>query len=576
MDKKIYILLAALILAFVPKGTGQIVPKKYLFNQTPTHAELISTYKALELRHNTTCKLVEYGKSDAGNPIHLFIIDSDGEFSASEIKRAGKKIIFIMNGIHAGEPDGIDASIEFAEDVMLDKELRGYLDNVTIIIMPVYNVDGMLKRGNTRVNQNGPEEYGFRANSRNLDLNRDCIKTDSKNAQVLARFFTEWSPEFFIDTHVSNGADYRYVMTLIPTAPDKLEEPQKIYMRSELLPKLFEGMKKSGFEMAPYVNMKGATPDSGILAFNDSPRYTIGLASQFGILGFTTETHMLKPFADRVKATKAFITLLYKELGQNYDKVSVLKKQAEYATKKSEGFFLNFENDLSRSEPFLFKGYEAEYKPSEITGAKRLYYNHNRPFEREIAHYAYLRGKNFSSKPTYYLIPQEWPEIIEKLQLNGVLLDALEEDTLVSAEVYLIEDFKDPYVYEGRALVQPLKVNTIKKTMKAKAGDVMVVMGTEKDKFVMSVLEPMAKDSYLQWGFFNSVLERKEHFSAYVFEDLALDILKKNPALKEQMDDYFSKNSDLNTPENKLEYIYLHSGYAEPEKGIYPIYRVMP
>eukprot|EP01034_Spumella_vulgaris_P020618 gene20618-26428_t len=140
----------------------------------------------------------------------------------------------------------------------------------------------MLQRGNTRVNQNGPEEAGFRANARNLDLNRDCLKEDSRNAQTLARLLDAWKPEFFIDTHVSNGADYRYVMTLIPTAPDKMEEAQKLYMMNELLPKLKEYMKLTGFEVAPYVNMRREIPDSGILAFNDSPRYTPGFAALFG------------------------------------------------------------------------------------------------------------------------------------------------------------------------------------------------------------------------------------------------------------------------------------------------------
>lgn len=553
---------------------GQIVPKKYLFNQTYGYDELIRTYTALESKYPSYCKLQVSGISDGGKPIHTFTIDYHGEFSPNEVRQRGKRILFVLNGIHAGEPDGIDASVEFAEDLVLDAELRQMLSHVTVVIIPVYNPDGMLMRGNSRVNQNGPEESGFRGNARNLDLNRDCLKQDSKNAQALARLLNDWKPEFFIDTHVSNGADYRYVMTLIPTAPDKMEESQKLYLMNELIPKMKDYMKITGYELAPYVNLKKEIPDSGIIAFIDSPRYTTGFASLFGSIGFTTETHMLKPFPDRVKATKAFIVILFKELAANYDKIYNLKQQAEHSIKKSEGFFLNYENDLSRFEKIPFKGYEAEYVKSEVTGSNRLQYNRNRPFDREISYYPYLRGKNFTKKPDYYLVPQAWDEIIEKLRVNGVVMDEIDSDTTLTAEVYIVEDFKGPYLYEGHGLVTPLKIRTENRKIIGRAGDVLIKTGTVKDKFLMEALEPLSKDSYFQWGFFNSTLEQKEYFSAYVFEDVAAEILKNNPKLKAEMEDYFGKNSDLNTPQNRLEYIYTRSSYIDPNLGLYPIYRL--
>lgn len=568
--------LATICFALLVSGSGaaQIVPKKYLFNQTYTYPELIHTYKALEAKHPTVGKLLEVGKSDGGKPIHLFVIDSDGEFSPNEIRARGKRILMIINGIHAGEPDGIDASVEFAEDLILDTELRRQLAHVTVLIVPAYNPDGMLIRGNTRVNQNGPEESGFRGNARNLDLNRDCLKQDSQNAQTLARLFRDWKPEFFVDTHVSNGADYRYVMTLIPTAPDKMEEAQKLYLTAELLPKLKEYMKLTGFELAPYVNMRKEIPDSGILAFNDSPRYTTGFAALFGSIGFTTETHMLKPFPDRVKATKTFLGVVFKELAANYDKIHNLQQQAQYSIKKAEGFYLNYENDLSRSEKIPFKGYEAEYITSEVTGAKRLFYNRNRPYERLIDYYPYLRGKNFTKKPAYYLIPQAWTEVLDHLRNSGVLLDELENDSLLNVEAYVVEDYKGPYLYEGHGVINPIKIRTENRRIQAYAGDVLVATGSAKDKFLMAALEPQCKDSYFQWGFFNSVLEQKEYFSNYVFEDVAAELLKNNPRLKAEMDDYFGKNSDLNTPQNRLEYLYNRSPFAEPNRGLYPIFRI--
>ena len=571
---KIHITLFVLTISTLPLVVAQIVPKKYLFNQSFTYDELMTTYKALEAKY-TQAKLVPYGQSDGGKPIHLFVIDGNGEFSATEIRKRGKKILFILNGIHPGEPDGIDASVEFAEELLMDSELRKHLSKITVVIIPVYNVDGMLVRGNTRANQNGPEESGFRATARNLDLNRDCIKADSRNTKALLRLFDEWKPEFFIDTHVSNGADYRYVMTYIPTAPDKLEEPQKIYMMNELIPKIRESMKNSGYEMAPYVNMIGETPESGIAAFIDTPRYTTGLASLFGILSFTTEAHMLKPFPDRVKATKAFITFLYQELAQNYDKISALKLQSAYSVEKAEGFFLNYENDYSRFENINFKGYEAEYRPGEASGGVRVFYNRNKPTEKEIKHYPHLRGKNFTSKPAAYVIPQAWPEIADRLKWNGVNVEVLDEDSTFTAEIYFIEEYKGPTLYEGRSIINPVRIRTEKKTFTATKGDFIVETGTDKDKFLMMALEPLCRDSYFQWGFFSSVLEQKEYFSDYVFEETAAQLLRKNPELRQKMEEHFQKNPTTDTPDNRLQFLYRQSPFFEKTKGLYPVIRVM-
>ena len=62
--------------------------------------------------------------------------------------------------------------------------------NTLIAAIPVYSVGGMLNRNShSRANQNGPEEYGFRGNAGNYDLNRDFIKSDTKNSEVFQKLF---------------------------------------------------------------------------------------------------------------------------------------------------------------------------------------------------------------------------------------------------------------------------------------------------------------------------------------------------------------------------------------------------
>jgi hypothetical protein len=176
-------------------------------------------------------------------------------------------------------------------------------------IIPAYNVGGMKNRGAySRANQDGPEEYGFRGNAKNLDLNRDFIKMDSKNAWTFAKLYHAIDPEVFIDTHTTNGADYQYVMTYIVPLYDRMPKASRDILFDDLIPYLEENMpKKWKYDLAPYVVSMGKTPDDGISAFNSSPRYAMGYADLFNSLSFTTETHMLKPYKDRVRATYAFL-----------------------------------------------------------------------------------------------------------------------------------------------------------------------------------------------------------------------------------------------------------------------------
>ena len=180
-----------------------------------------------------------------------------------------------------------------------------------IAIIPAYNVGGMMNRNSfSRANQNGPEEYGFRGNAQNLDLNRDFIKMDSENAKTFAKIFHSLDPDVFVDTHVSNGADYQYTLTYISSTKERMAPALMKLTYQELLPALTVQLKKKKWDLFPYVDLVKETPKDGIQAFNDLPRYAMGYAALFDALSFTVETHMLKPFSQRVEATHDFLSEL--------------------------------------------------------------------------------------------------------------------------------------------------------------------------------------------------------------------------------------------------------------------------
>ncbi|NOZ47898.1 MAG: hypothetical protein GXO79_14140 [Chlorobi bacterium] len=550
---------------------------QYINNKTLTYSEAISDYQYLD-SVSGFCKLIEYGSTDIGKPLHLFVISKSEDFDPVSLQHKNKRIILINNGIHPGEPCGIDASVQLANDIVYNIDnLQQFLENVVICIIPVYNIGGALSRSCcSRANQNGPEEKGFRGNAKYLDLNRDFIKMDSKNAQSFIEIFQQWQPDVFIDTHTSDGADYQYVMTLLATLHSKLNPAMGNYLKNSMLPWLFERMKKYTFEMTPYVEYYNATPDSGLIASYDPPRFSSGYAALFNTFSFTTESHMLKPFKDRVLGTYSFLRTMIEYVSLNADKIGEIRKQAFEYDRKTNNFPIKWTLDSTHFDSFLFKGYTAEYYTSKITGDKRLFYNHEKPWEKEIPYYAYYKPVLTVEKPAFYIIPQAWDEVIQRLKWNNIKLNRLLKDTVLSINAYYITNYTNGRrSYYWHKPLENIEVkNEIEKVQFYK-GDYVINTNQPFARFIVSVLEPQFEDSYFCWNYFESVLHQKEWFSAYVFEDYANELIEKNPQIKSELEALKKENPELvNNSWQQLYFIYKKSKFAEPYLNRYPVYKI--
>ncbi|MCB0653480.1 MAG: M14 family metallopeptidase [Saprospiraceae bacterium] len=544
-------------------------------NYSSTYLETINFYRQLDEKY-TQLELLSYGSTDSGFPLNLAVLSMDGDFDPKSLRDKGKYILMINNAIHPGESCGVEASMLLLREYLENKALHKYLENLVIIVIPMYNIGGALNRNSTtRTNQNGPEAYGFRGNARNLDLNRDFIKCDSRNAQTFNEIFTLWQPDVFIDNHTSNGADYQYTITLIPTQEDKVDPNIATYMRARLLPALFEDMKTRNWEMTPYVYARN-TPDEGIAAFLDLPRFSSGYAALFNTISFMPETHMLKPFKDRVASTKAFSESIIKAIYEDGAALKIARQKAIAATMEKSTFELNWELDFSRQDKWSFKGYEAKYKPSEVSGLDRLYYDREAPYEKEIPWFRYYKPSLSIEKPVAYIIPQAYGSIIEKMQSNGVKMERLKAETELEVEMYRIIDFETRDAYEGHYLHTKVQVEKELKKWTYHRGDYIIPTDQAANRYIMETLEPQAPDSWFAWNFFDGILQQKEYFSDYVFEDLAADYLKQHPELKQQLDEKKAADEDFaRSADKQLEFIYMNSPWHEPTYRLYPVGRIM-
>jgi hypothetical protein len=542
-------------------------------NYTATYAEVVSYYKTLS-KQQPQMRLFNYGLTDIGKPLTLVVLSKDKVFDPALIKKQNKRVLLINNGIHPGEPEGIDASMMLVRDLLKKDQLP---KDVVLCFIALYNIDGSINRGVSRINQNGPEAYGFRGNYRNLDLNRDFIKADSKNALAFTQILNTWQPGVFLDNHTSDGADYQYIMTLIETQKDKQNPILANYTTKTLTPNLYAGMKKDGYEMIPYGAGEQGLPDSGIVSFMETPRFSTGFVAQHNIISYMTETHMLKSFDKRVWATYAFMQNLINICQRDAKLLGTMKKQVDAEVSKQKTFSLNWDLDESKVDTITFKGYAAQYKTSDVSGLKRLFYDRAKPYTKIVKYYNTYKASATADKPVAYLIPQAWGKVIDLFKLNKVAMSRLAHDTTLTLQMYYVGDYKTgTRPYEGHYIHTNVKLTPVNTKVRFYEGDYVVYANQPINRYIVETLEPQGVDSFFAWNFFDSILGQKEYFSDYVFEDVAATMLKNDPQLRKKLDEAKAADPKLaGSAMGQLNFVYRNSPYFEKTYLRYPIGRLL-
>ena len=544
-------------------------------NQTTTLAQCVAFYDTLAARFPTVLQFFQIGTSDGGLPIHAGVVSADGQFECEQIKRDRRPVFFNNNGIHPGEPEGIDGCMALVRDFCTQPQRLAALGHTVFLFIAVYNVDGCRNRNNTsRVNQVGPESFGFRGNGRNLDLNRDFIKCDSLEAQAFNRFFCAWDPDVMVDTHTSNGADYGYSMTLIHTQTDKLGAGLGQFLRDTMLPAIYQDMDRRGWPTCPYVNCSRESPDQGIELFLEVPRFSTGYAALHHCIGFMPETHMLKSFADRYAAMRALVETVLVFTTTHGAQVQALRQQARQEAATKTRWPVAWRTDPSRRSRFRFKGFKAVHSPSQLGNYSRMAYDRDQPWEEDITVLDRCVEELVISAPRAYLIPQTWRAVAERLQWNQVQLERLASDQILQARSYHIESVTSrAQPYEGHLFHDRITLTEQVGTVQARAGDYLVQLHQPNARYAVETLEPQGHDSFFRWGFFNSVLEKKERFSDYVFEDTALDMLRDEPELRVAFDAWKAQHPALLSDQSAvLDFIFAHGRrFREPSWKLYPV-----
>ena len=579
MKCTVLVLFIAMLFSCEPQQVDQVADFQTHFElseglETATYLQTIEFYIRLA-KEVPEINIQTIGETDSGLPLHIVTYNPEGDFNFQKVGE-NKVTILINNGIHPGESDGVDATMILFRD-LATKKIRAPKRTILVTI-PMYNVGGALNRNShTRVNQNGPKSYGFRGNAKNYDLNRDFIKSDSKNAKTFAQIYHLIEPDIFVDNHVSNGADYQYTLTHLFTQHNKLGGAMGDFLHTRMMPQLEEALIAEQWEISPYVNVFNRPPETGFSQFMDHPRYSTGYTALWNTLGLMIETHMLKPYNQRVEGTYMLLNKLIDVSEKNAKQIKDLRKHSRQRHKNWNYYPLDWKIDSSKTTKLHFKGYKADTVTSAVTGFPRLRYDQDQPFTREVIYRNYYQHSDSVRIPETYILKKGWERVVERLALNNIDFTLLEKDTTLKVEAYKIDHFEtSSFPYEGHYLHYNTRVVKKFKEINFEQGDILIHTDQPGIRYIIETLEPQAVDSFFNWNFFDSILQRKEGFSPYVFEDLAATILEQNENLN--ADFQVKRKADTDFAQNwyaQLMWIYERSEYHETAYLQYPVYRIL-
>ncbi|NOX18627.1 MAG: M14 family metallopeptidase [Chlorobi bacterium] len=548
--------------------------------ETETYDETINYFEKLA-QASSYAELQSIGKSPQGRNMYVFIAAKGNEFTPESAATSGKPVILIENGIHSGEIEGKDACMLLMREILITKEKESLLDSVIILIVPVFNVDGHERRSPyNRINQNGPEEMGWRVTAQNLNLNRDFAKVDTPEMKNLLTLFQKWNPDFFVDTHTTDGADYQYTITYgIETGPNQYFEIGE-WIDDSFIPFAEKYVEESGFLISPYVGFMGKELKDGLRKWVPGPRFSNGYAAVMNRPGLLIETHMLKPYKDRVFSTKALLEAAIIQSGKSASELKKINKDADdFAARAFSGtgksYPLKFRASKTTNDSIDYKGYEYSDEFSELANGKIRKYS-KKKLNITVPFYDVIEITDSVALPVDYLIPQEWSEIIERMKYHGINSYQLAEPEKFIVERYKFKNVKFPsFPYEGR--FSPVyEYDIFVDTVTVPAGSYIVPTNQKSVGMIAHLLEPKGSDSFVKWGFFNAVFERKEYFEMYSMEPIARKMYESDSELKKEFDEKTSADSSFSkNPRARLNWFYERSPYYDNHVNLYPVMRVI-
>jgi hypothetical protein len=578
--------------------------EKSCYRTTPRYDETRAYAERLAQAAPTQVRIESFGRTGEGRDLYAIIVSRDGEFDPAKLHAAKRPVFYIQNSIHAGEMDGKDASLALIRDIVINKSQAALIDRAVLVIVPIYNADGHEHFGAyNRINQNGPQQMGWRTNARQQNLNRDYMKAEAPETRAFLKYWNRWLPDFFVDDHVTDGADYQADVTFLADSDLSTYPPLAEWMEKTLSPELMAHVDAvPGHIASQYIDFNGRTPDTGISKGQSTPRFATGYVVMQNRPSVLIEMHMLKDYQTRVTGNYEALKAMIAVVNRDADKLLEINRKADERTvadgdskilKDPSAMLPVREEWLGKMEPMEFKGYKWTVEKSAISGGEWIKYHEDQPITMTIQRAVGLKPTLSVKVPAAYIVPAEWTNVIDVLEAHGLKLQRTTKTWLGPVEVYRCrtpqwaqQPFEGHHVASWQAQrresggavlgdkasrgCEPEQV-----LMQFPAGSVVVPANQRAFKVAMHWLEPEGPDSALQWGYFDSIFEQKEYGEGYVLERLAARMAERNPKLRAEFDQKVASDPKFAADSYaRLNWWYQRSPWWDQRIGLYPVGRL--
>lgn len=565
-------------------GDWQTPAEKTDYQTTPTYAETLEYLKKLDAAA-PWIRLSNFGKSGEGRDLLLVVAAKDNAFTPESARKQGKAVVLLQACIHAGESDGKDAGLALLRDIAITRARADLLDRVVLVFEPIYNADGHERRSPyNRINQNGPAQMGWRGNGRNINLNRDYMKADEPETRAWLRLWNEWKPDLFIDSHVTDGADYRYNITYQYEHHQTVHASIQNWYAEAMEKRVIPATEKTGNLLSPYLTFHDNRDFSkGVNEFLSTPRFATGYPVLHNRPAILIESHSLKPHKTRVKGTYDFVAAILREINERPQALFEANQKADDARAAE---FKNYNPAaefplalrLSKtSSPYALKGVVSKITKSEISGADWVQFDSTKPLDLTVPFFNETEVATFVAPPLAYIVPPQWTEVIERLELHGVRFERTTKPQTLEVEIYRLNEPRwAQFPFESRLMLRDFKIVKSTDQRTFPAGSVIVRLQQPAAQVAVHLLEPVAPDSLLRWGFFNPIFEQKEYGEAYILEKIAREMLAKDAKLKVEFEERLKTDKQFaDSPQARLNFFFERSPYFDRNIGLYPVGRII-
>lgn len=411
------------------------------YTETSRHADVLAFLDALS---DPRLYRTSFGTSPEGRDLPLLVLSTRGVRTPADARRAGRPVVLILCGIHAGEVEGKEASLMLVRD-LLEGRYEGFLDALTILIVPLFNPDGndRIDPRNRALNialregQIGPVGgVGTRVNASGVNLNRDYMRQEAPEMRLLqSRVSQPWAPDLTIDCHSTNGSVHRFHLSYdVPHTVESGRPEPIVWMRDAFLPEVTRRVRAASgretFFYGNFVDDEGGVGE-GWMTYTHHPRFGSNYRGLTGRCDLLLETYSYLPFEERVATTYELLTVALKLAGE---RAADLLAVVDSARRPADRIAVRY-----RLEAFDEPARILTRAPRTLEGA---------PVEVTIPHLARFVGARVVERPFAYAVPEP---VGQHLVRHGLAARTLDSAVEASIEEAFIEEVGET---DSRAILE--------------------------------------------------------------------------------------------------------------------------